>query len=134
MAAHRSQGKMELFDPRELRNSITPYQFIVNTIQDFLNWWYIKQPVAILKHYIRLIDIIDDRFSTSFLLRTFFVPWHRDNQPVGYLVGVIARLFFIPLGLTLIALTTTGYFSLLLFWIVIPWTALVMFLISPFLG
>ncbi len=133
MTAHTIQGKMDLFNPKEITDSTSPYQFLTNTFKDFTTWWYIKQPVVYIKQYIRIIDIIDDRFSTSFLLRTFFVPWHRDKHPVGYLIGIVARLIFIPIGLFLVALTTTGYVSLMLFWIIIPILSAVMTIISPFI-
>ncbi|MBI2356494.1 hypothetical protein HYV12_00335 [Candidatus Dojkabacteria bacterium] len=133
MTAHRTQGKMELFDPKEISDSISPYQFVSSTVKDFTTWWYIKQPILFIKQYIRLIDVIDDRFSTSFLIRTFLVPWHRDKQFVGYLVGMIVRLIFIPVGLIMIAIATTGYLSLILFWILIPITSVIMAIISPFI-
>jgi hypothetical protein len=132
MTAQFTQRKTDMFNPKEISDSISPDQFLVTTIKDFSTWWYIVQPVAFIKQYIRLIDIIDDKFSTSFLIRTFLVPWHRDRQLVGYMVGIIARLIFIPIGLILIALTTTGYLSLLLFWVLIPIIALAMIIISPF--
>lgn len=132
MAALITNRKNDLFSPKEITDSITPYQFVVTTINDFINWWYLKQPVEFIKQYIRLVDIVDDQMSTSFLIRTFFIPWHRDKQLVGYLVGIIARLIFIPVGLILVAVVTTGYISLLIFWISIPVLSVIMLLISPF--
>ncbi len=131
MTALTINRKMDLFNPKEIADSISPYQFVVNTVKDFIGWWYIKQPIIFIKQYIRLIDIIDDRFSTSFLIRYFFVPWHRDKHFVGYMIGIIARLIFIPIGLLLIAITTTGYLTLLIFWVSIPIISLIMTIISP---
>lgn len=132
MTARTKQNKTDMFNPREISDSISPYQFFATTFKDFISWWYVVQPVAFIKQYIRLIDIIDDKFSTSFLIRTFFVPWHRDRQFVGYLVGIIARIIFIPIGLVLIALTTTGYLSLLIFWVIIPIVTIILIIVSPF--
>jgi len=84
------------------------------TIQDFLNWWYVKMPIWHLRRLTRLSVVVDDQFSISLLLKNFFLPWHRDNSMIGYLFGIVMKLLFF------------------LFWLLLPIGSLVFIILSFF--
>lgn len=88
--------------------------FFAFSFQDFLHWWYKEQIPYVIRVLKRILVLVDDRLSISLLLKTFFVPWHRDNTAVGYGVGIIVRLFFIPIAsLVLLIVGVLGVLTVL---------------------
>jgi len=68
------------------------------TIQDIFDWWYNQRVNTLNQRINRLMLILDDKLSLSFLLKTFFVPWHRDNSLLGIPMGITMRLLYLPFG------------------------------------
>jgi len=102
------------------------------TVQDFLNWWYVRMPIWHLRRLVRLSVVIDDQFSISLLLKNFFLPWHRDNSMIGYLFGIIMKLLYLPIGIFIYLLCMTLYFLFFLFWLLLPIGSLVFIILSFF--
>jgi hypothetical protein len=100
--------------------------------QDFLRWWYIKMPVWHLRRLSRISIVIDDTFSISLLLSNFFIPWHRDSSLTGYVFGIVMKILFLPISISIYLLSVIGYLCLILFWLILPIGAVVFVIISAF--
>ncbi|HVX93073.1 MAG TPA: hypothetical protein VHA74_03095 [Candidatus Dojkabacteria bacterium] len=106
--------------------------FLIDTLKDFLKWWYIKIPVQLILRLRRILTIIDDSFSISQLILTFFVPWHRDYSFVGYFIGIMARIIILIPGLITFILTFIIYLLIIIAWLLIPIVCITLTVISPF--
>lgn len=102
------------------------------TVQDFLRWWYVKMPIWHLKRIARLSVVVDDQFSISLLIRNFFLPWHRDYSAMGYLFGIVMKILFLPIGISIYLLTMLTYISIFLLWLILPIGTVVFVIISFF--
>jgi hypothetical protein len=101
------------------------FEIFVNFIKDFLNWWYVQMPIWHLRTLRRIVIILDDNLSFSLLLRNFFLPWHRDKSVLGYMVGILSKLFYLPLAFLIIICTTVTYILFIFFWLLLPLATLV---------
>jgi hypothetical protein len=101
------------------------FEIFVNFIKDFLNWWYVQMPIWHLRTLKRIIIILDDNLSFSLLLRNLFLPWHRDKSVLGYMVGILSKLFYLPLAFLIIICTTVTYILFIFFWLLLPLGTLV---------
>jgi len=99
------------------------------SVQDFLRWWYIKMPIWHLRQLNRLSTVVDDYLSLSILMKTFFIPWHRDYSLMGFLFGIVMRLLYIPMATAIYLLIVISYLLVILIWIILP-IATVTFIIS----
>ena len=102
------------------------------TIQDFLRWWYVKMPIWHLRRIARLSVVVDDQFSISLLIKNFFLPWHRDYSAMGYLFGIVMKILFLPIGISIYLTTMLTYLSVFLLWLILPVGTLVFVIISFF--
>jgi hypothetical protein len=89
-------------------------------IVDFISWWYRNIPLWILRLFKRVALICDDSFSISLLIRTFFVPWHRDYSITGRIVGIIVRLVYLPIVLFITAILLSIVLVFLIIWTTLP--------------
>ncbi len=102
----------------------------IYTFQDFLRWWYIKMPVWHLRRFARLSVVLDDQFSISLLLKNFFLPWHRDFSVIGIFFGILMKLLYLPIGISIYLLCIMFYLFLFISWLILPIGSLVFVLIS----
>lgn len=102
------------------------------TVQDFLRWWYIKMPIWHLKRIFRLSVVVDDQFSISLLIKNFFLPWHRDYSAMGYLFGIVMKILFLPIGISIYLIAMLTYLSVFFLWLIIPIGTVVFVIISFF--
>jgi len=93
---------------------------LLYSFQDFLRWWYIKMPIWHLRELNRLAKVVDDQLSLSLLLKSFFTPWHRDYSAMGFLFGIMMRLLYLPIAITIFVLIVFLYLLFILFWIILP--------------
>ena len=107
------------------------FEIFVNFLQNFLSWWYIQMPIWHLRTLKRLVVVLDDNLSFSLLLTHFFLPWHRDKNPLGYLVGILSKLFYLPIAFIIISLAIVTYILFILFWLLLPPSTL-LFIIRSF--
>ncbi len=104
----------------------------VFTLQDFLRWWYIRMPIWHLRRFSRLSIVLDDQFSISLLLRYFFSPWHRDYSLIGYIFGILMKLLYLPIAMSIYVICMIFYLLLFLSWLILPIGSLVFVIISIF--
>lgn len=102
----------------------------IYTFQDFLRWWYIKMPVWHLRRFARLSVVLDDQFSISLLLKNFFLPWHRDFSVIGIFFGILMKLLYLPIGISIYLICIMFYLFLFISWLILPIGSLVFVLIS----
>ena len=102
------------------------------SFQDFLRWWYIKMPLWHLRRLLRLSIVIDDQFSISLLIKNFFVPWHRDYSVIGYVFGIVMKILYLPLAITMYILCLISYVIVFFLWLILPIASLVFVIISLF--
>jgi len=93
---------------------------LLYSFQDFLKWWYIKMPIWHLRELNRLATVVDDQLSLSLLFKTFFTPWHRDSSAMGFLFGIVMRILYLPIALTIFLLIFFLYLLFIIFWIILP--------------
>ncbi len=101
---------------------------------DFFDWWYIKMPILLFKFATRFLSVANDQLSFSLLLRTFLVPWHRDNKLVGYFMGIMMRIIFLPISFLLLLLLSLASLVVIIIWILLPILSIIMLFLSPALG
>ncbi len=107
-------------------------QIFLFFIQDFLNWWYVKMPLRHLRKFGRLSTVLDDNLSITLLIGTFFVPWHRDKSIMGYLFGILIRLLYLPIAISIYSITMIVSFVLILVWLLLPLVTIIFTVISIF--
>lgn len=89
-------------------------------------------PTWHLKRLLRLSIVVDDQFSISLLIRHFFLPWHRDYSMIGYLFGILIKLLYLPIVISLYLLCVLAYILVFLIWLILPIGSLVFVIISLF--
>lgn len=89
-------------------------------IKEFLTWWYVQMPIWHLRTLKRLLIVIDDNLSITLLFQHFFLPWHRDKQIIGYVFGIIIKVIYLPIAITIFVLGLLLYLIFILVWLVIP--------------
>lgn len=105
---------------------------LLYSFNDFLRWWYVKMPIWHLRELNRIGKVIDDQLSLSFLLKTFFVPWHRDYSFMGILFGIAMRLIYIPIAASIYLVSVTIYILIITVWLLLP-IATITFIITSLL-
>lgn len=127
------ENKTPVFSDNDLTDFTSLPTLILYTIKDFFNWWFLKMPLWHILTLRRILLVIDDQFSISLLLKTFFVPWHRDHHAVGYFMGITMRILYLPIAITVYLITLLGGLIFILFWVLIPLVTVAMIFISPFI-
>ncbi len=112
---------------------IDSYQMIlIYSFQNFLRWWYIKMPLWHLRRLARLSTVVDDQFSISLLLKNFFIPWHRDYSAIGILFGIVMKLLYLPIAITIYLISVIFYIAITIGWVLLPIATIVFILTSIF--
>jgi hypothetical protein len=89
-------------------------------VKDFLLWWYIRMSLWHLRMLGRISTLVDDNMSISLLLKNFFVPWHRDYKPIGYIFGILIKIIYLPIAISAYLLLTSLYLLIFLLWLLLP--------------
>jgi len=108
------------------------FEIFLTFLNTYLKWWYIQMPIWHLRTVKRIIVVMDDNLSFSLLLRNFFLPWHRDRNPIGYIVGITTKILYLPLALSLIVTITFTYIMFIILWLLLPPTTIIFTLRSFF--
>lgn len=103
-------------------------------LYDFFEWWYIKMPILLFKYAARFTTIVADQTSFILLLRTFFVPWHRDNKPIGYAMGIAMRILYLPIAFIIYLCSLLLAYGGLFLWLLLPIITLIMILLTPIIN
>ena len=80
----------------------------------------------------RVAILCDDTFSISLLIKTFFVPFHRDKSWIGHGFGVAIRLVYLPLVIILTAFILLILISITVLWALLPIISIIGILRTPF--
>lgn len=102
-------------------------------IKDLLFWWYVQMPVYYLKRLERVSVVALDQLSIIVLLKNFFLPWKRHKAVVGYFIGIITKLIYLPIAFALYLIIMALYILYILAWLFIPLIAIFFTFISLFL-
>lgn len=129
----KAQDINPVFSQENLSDFTSLPQLIAYSTKDFMYWWYVRMPVFYLLSLRRIATVINDKFSISLLLSTFFTPWHRDSSLPGYLIGITVRILYLPIALFVLLLTIVGYLVFIIFWLITPMAAILLIIFSPFL-
>ena len=89
-------------------------------------------PIWHLRTLKRVVVVLDDNLSFSLLMRNFFLPWHRDRNLLGYIVGISSKIIYLPIALAVILGLTSAYLVFLLFWLLLPPSTIIFLLRSFF--
>lgn len=81
----------------------------------------------------RALVLCDDTLSITLLLKTFFVPWHRDYSMTGRGFGIAMRLLYIPVAAFLTGIVLAILAVALIAWALLPFIAIFSILRTPFL-
>lgn len=127
------ENKTPVFSDKDLTDFTSLPQLLIFTLKDFFSWWFLKMPLWHILSLRRVLLVIDDKFSISLLLKTFFVPWHRDHHLVGYFMGLTIRIMYLPIAISVLLATLIGYMIFILFWVLVPPATVLMIFISPFI-
>ena len=107
-------------------------EVIWDEIKSFFIWWYVEIPTWYIGFLKRVLTVCDDTFSISLLIKTFFVPWHRDYSWMGYGFGIVMRILYLPLALFITAIVFVILLIVTILWALLPILSILFLLGSPF--
>lgn len=107
------------------------FEIFINFLKDFLQWWYVQMPIWHIRTLKRIILVLDDNLSFSLLLKNFFLPWHRDKGVMGYIVGIVSKIVYLPIAFLVLTTTILVYILFFFFWLVLP-PSIFIFIIRSF--
>jgi len=118
---------------------ITPFRLVPIFFRKFLPWYFMGQPVQILKAYVAYAKACSEIFSIVFLLRTLVRPWKsivgtypKNKMMLGKViqvftlnctaraVGAVVRICTILLGIIVQIILFACFAAVFLFWITFP--------------
>lgn len=134
VSTNKPQNLPPLFLNYMASEDISLSRIILLTLYDFFDWWYIEMPMKISKIIGRISTVILDQFSIGTLTRTFFVPWHRDHKPIGYFMGIVMRILYIPIATMFYLFIMVISISALFGWILLPIITLIMIFATPIIN
>lgn len=108
-------------------------QLLLSELKVFLAWWYVEMPVRYLSFIKRVLVLCDDTLSIQLLLKTFFVPWHRDYSPIGRAFGVAMRILYLPVAISMTAIVAIVLMAVTVLWALLPVISILSILRTPFL-
>jgi len=108
-------------------------EIIAYTFKQFIRWWYTKMSMWHFKMLGRISVLLDDNLSITLLLKNFFLPWHRDFSFIGYVFGILIKILYLPIAISIYLLFCTLYITLILLWFLLPPVTL-LFIFKSLLG
>jgi len=108
-------------------------EIIVYTFKQFIRWWYRKMSMWHFKMLGRISVLLDDNLTITLLLKNFFLPWHRDFSFIGYVFGILIKILYLPIAISIFLLFCTLYIALILLWFLLPPVTL-LFIFKSLLG
>ena len=108
-------------------------EIIGYSFKQFIRWWYAKMSMWHLKMLGRISVLLDDNLSITLLLKNFFLPWHRDFSFIGYVFGILIKILYLPIAISIYLFFCTLYITLILLWFLLPPVTL-LFIFKSLLG
>ena len=93
---------------------------VFDEVISFIKWWYTEIPIWLIRLFKRVAVICDDSFSISLLLKTFFIPWHRDKSITGRIFGIVVRVIYLPIVISITIILLIIIAVSILIWITLP--------------
>lgn len=118
----------QLLNETQINSSL---EVFLDFFHDYIRWWYIQMPIWHLRAISRIFLVLDDNLSITLLINNFFLPWHRDRNIMGYTVGILSKLIYLPLACGIILIATVTYLFFILFWLLLP-PGTIIFIIRSF--
>ena len=87
-------------------------------------------PIKYLRIFVRISTILDDNLSISLLFKNFFVPWHRDRTIIGYIFGIVIKIIYLPIAISLFLIALSIFIALILLWLILPIATIIFIIIS----
>ncbi len=122
-----------VFTDEEFSSTPNFASYISFNTKDLLYWWYIQMPIYYLNKINRISTVVSDQLSIIVLLRNFFIPWKRHRAAVGYFIGILTKLMYLPFAIFIYLLVMATYLSFILIWLSIPPVTILFLLISLFI-
>ena len=91
-------------------------------------------PIFYLNKIERISIVVSDQLSITILLKNFFLPWKRHRTLVGYFVGIIVKILYLPIAILIYLTTILAYAIIVLIWLLLPPITIVFVLISLIIG
>ncbi len=121
------------FTEKELIQFTSLPQLILFTLKDFIQWWYIQMPILFINILNRFLQVMNDQLSITLLLKNFFTSWKKDKSAIGYFMGIIMKILYLPIAIA-IMLGAVGLSILLTtLWLLIPLATIFFILLTPIL-
>ena len=108
-------------------------EIIGYSFKQFIRWWYAKMSMWHFKMLGRISVLLDDNLTITLLLKNFFLPWHRDFSFIGYVFGILIKILYLPIAISIFLLFCTLYIALILLWFLLPPVTL-LFIFKSLLG
>jgi len=108
-------------------------EIIGYSFKQFIRWWYTKMSMWHFKMLGRISVLLDDNLTITLLLKNFFLPWHRDFSFIGYVFGILIKILYLPIAISIFLLFCTLYIALILLWFLLPPVTL-LFIFKSLLG
>jgi hypothetical protein len=102
-------------------------------IRTFFGWWYGDIPLTLFLKLQRTLVVLNDRTSFSLILSGLFLPWKKDYNPIGWLLGIIIKLLYLPFIAVLLLTVILIYFAVLFIQLAILPVIIGLILINPFI-
>ncbi len=128
-----TQTSNPVFSEDDLSNTPNLLSYISFSLKDLLFWWYVQMPIFYIKKFERVSLVISDQLSIPVLIRYFFIPWKRHKAAVGYFIGILTKLLYLPIAISIYLFVMILCLLLFLVWLTIPLAAIFFTLISLFL-
>ena len=109
------------------------------TIPEFLRWYFMEEPVRIVRRYLDYMIALSQIFAFGFLLKTLFAPWRQISDAyesrgfnltrfaealtlniVSRTIGFLFRVISIACGLFVLSIFTLLFAMYYLSWLLFP--------------
>ncbi len=121
--------ELELRQPNLFEYIGVAFQFV----RTFFSWWYGDLPLSILALVKRVLVVLNDQTSFGVIFNGFFRPWRNDYNFVGWIIGIVIKLVYLPIAASLMLVTALFLLLVLAVQLVILPAIIGLIIINPFL-
>ncbi len=103
---------------------------LIFLMKDFIYWWYIQMPIFYLNKTERILTVISDKLSLKILFQNLFLPSKEHKSKKIYILGIIIKIFYLPIASTIYLITLILCILGIIFWLILPIINIIFILIS----
>jgi len=111
--------------------AITSTSLLLENIKDFFYWWYIQMPIYYILSIRRIHIVLMDILSIKLLLKNFLTPWQRKYTFINLSLGIIMKIIYLPIAISLYTLIIVSASLLFILWILLPLLTIVFLVLTP---